>query len=261
MSILVVGKNSFISKHIQQQLKCDSISYDNLFNIDMKKYNTIINCAIHPEYKISTYKEQFDLDFSVARFAKQHNCYYIMFSTRKVYGNTENLMTYNELSPVNPFDFYSDNKHKTENKILNVFGDTSIILRGSNIFGFEYGRTSFFGYCMTQLYDTRKIIYTLNENCKKDFLSIDIAVDIISAIYNEKPVGVYNFSSGYGTTIGSVGKYLINGYCGDIVIKSDFIEDQFILDNTKLKTELNIEIDISDYDKKITNLGKLLWKI
>ena len=49
--------------------------------------------------------------------------------------------------------------------------------------------------------------------------------------------------SNYGLEIGDVARSLIEGYgSGEFTIADSKIEDQFILDNTKLTTELNISI-------------------
>jgi len=251
---LVVGKNSFITRNLSDTF--DKISYKNLSVVDLGKYDVVINCALNPLYKTNKYSETMDVDFQVGLKACQSNCHYVMLSTSKVYGNSSELKVYDESSHLNPFDYYSENKVTTEVKILSAFPNQVTILRGSNIFGLEYGRNSFVGYCMSQLVNDGKIKLTLSENTKRDFLFIEDAAKIIETICFKKPIGVFNLSSNYGLEIGQVIKNLINGYHGGIIEKTGFeLQRQFILDNSKLKNSLNIDIGPFNFNDIFRNLG------
>ena len=99
MKTLIVGQNSFIGKHLFHSMKnVDIISYSDIDNVNISEYNTILNCAISPEMKFDDYREHRDIDYKVACKARLHNCHFIMLSTRKVYGNSTELKTYNEES-------------------------------------------------------------------------------------------------------------------------------------------------------------------
>jgi nucleoside-diphosphate-sugar epimerase len=255
---LVVGKNSFISKNLSSAF--DKISYKSLNTVDLSKYDVVVNCALDPLYKTTKYDEIQDVDFEVGVKACQSNCHYVMLSTSKVYGQSSELMVYDESSNLNPFDYHGENKAKTELKLFSTFPNQVTILRGSNIFGLEYGRNSFVGYCMSQLVNKGKIELTLAENTKRDFLFVKDAAEIMEKVCVEKPIGVFNLSSNYGLEIGQVIKNLIDGYVhGGIIEKTGFeLQRQFILDNSKLKTALNVDIGPFDFDNIFRNLGKQL---
>lgn len=255
--ILVVGEHSFIGHALEG---CTRVSYKNFHNVDLSDFDVVINCALNPAYKIANYEERIDVDFEVGRKVCEQGLHFVMLSTSKVYAESDELITYDEFSITDPKSYYGSNKLTTECRLLANFPDKVTILRGSNIFGFEYGRNSFMGYCMSQLVNEGRILYTIHEDTKRDFLYVEDAVQLIKEAARQKPLGVYNLSSGYPTTAKFIAENLIAGYGygGEIINTSDVYERQFVLDNTKLKDKLNLDIDVSNYDSIIQQLGKLL---
>ena len=259
MRTLIVGKNSFIGKSFYHSTKSvDIISYSDIDNVDFSKYNTILNCAITPEYKFEGYKQRYDLDYQVATKACANKCHYIMLSTRKVYGTFINLQTHNEESPLNPFDYYSHNKAKSEDLIMHMGLESVTILRPSNVYGFEYGRNSFMGFCMNQLKHNNQIVYTMSDRARKDFIPIKHVCKVLNRIIDVRPHGIYNLGSNHGTEIGDVARSLIEGYgSGEFIVTGDEIKDQFILNTTKITKKLSIEL--SQFQRKyIKKLGEKL---
>jgi dTDP-D-glucose 4,6-dehydratase len=254
--VLVVGENSFIAK----SLPYDRISYKNFDTVDLAQYHTVINCALDPEYKSKPYSSVKDVDFEIGTKACQKSLRYVMFSTSKVYGNNIDLSTYTEKSNVSPFDYHSNNKLKTESKLISNFGDNVTIFRGSNIFGLEYGRNSFIGYMMTSLLDHGLIKMSIDPSTKKDFLFVEDASKIIQLYCKQKLSGIYNLSSNYGLEAGKIAEYLTSSYGSVAAI--DLKPDRgFILDNTKLQDHLGIKIGPFDFENIFKKLGSELCKI
>jgi nucleoside-diphosphate-sugar epimerase len=258
MKTLIVGKNSFIGKSFYHSTKSvDIVSYSDILKLDFSNYDVVLNCAITPEFKSESYREKYDLDFQVGRIALRDKCHYIMMGTRKVYGTHTKLVTHREDSPLNPFDYYSENKAKAEENLFNLGGSVTM-LRASNVYGFEYGRNSFMGFCMDQLKHTDKIVYSISDKAKRDFISIKSVCKVLNKVVELKPQGKYNLSSNYGTEIGDVARSLIEGYgCGEFIVTGNQIKDQFILDNTKLLKTLDIELPLLQR-KYIKKLGEKL---
>jgi nucleoside-diphosphate-sugar epimerase len=256
---LIVGQNSFIGKHLFHSMKnVDIISYSDIDNVKFSEYSTILNCAISQEMKIEDYRERRDIDYKMAIEAYKHKCHFIMLSTRKVYGNNTELKTYNEESELNPFDKYSENKLRSEQNILKL-NPSYTVLRGSNVIGFEYGRKSFMGYCMTQLKKNNEILYEMNPDLQRDFIDIDNVCKTLKKVIEVKPKGIYNLSSNIGFGIGDVSKLLIKGYgSGKIIVRVTKYGEQFILDNTKLEAALNTSIGPFDFENIIFEIGKKL---
>lgn len=259
---LIIGKTSFIGNELSKFKNYDIAAYKDLHHIDFSQYDSVINCALNPVFKTQVYDEKIDVDFEVARKAYENGCHYTMISTRKVYGSSTELKTYTEESPTKPFDFYSENKLICENKIRNEFGDNSVIVRGSNLFGFELGRQSFMGFCMDQLKHSEKIIFSIGEHTKRDFIDIHTSCCLFDKISKRKLTGLYNLSSNYGLEIGKIAKHLIKGYGkGEFLCTSDEVKEQFIIDNTKLVKELKLIPQTFYIAIIIEDLGKQLCKI
>lgn len=259
---LIVGRNSFIAKHTNF-LDFDRCSYDDLEHRNLKDYDVIVNCALHPLFKTQPYREEIDIDFQVGKMACESGAHYVMLSTSKVYGTSKTCQTYDENSKVSPYDYYGENKLNTELKLLSNFGNKITILRGSNIFGYEYGRNSFMGYCMTQLVNEGRIKLTMPESEKRDFLYVHDAVELIRKVCDVEPFGIYNLSSGVGTPVGTIVNNLINGYehGGYVEVENNTFERQFILDNAKLKKTLDIKIGPFDFAGICNILGESLCRI
>lgn len=255
-NILVVGENSFIAK----SLPFDRVSYKNFDTVDLSRYHTVINCALDPEYKSKPYRDVKDVDFEIGAKACQKALRYIMFSTSKVYGNNIDLRTYTEKTDVSPFDYHSENKLKTERKLISSFGANITIFRGSNIFGLEYGRNSFVGYMMTSLVDHGFIKMSIDPHTKKDFLFVDDASKIIQLSCKQKLAGIFNLSSNYVLEAGKIAEYLTSSY-GSVVMLDSKPDRAFILDNTKLQDHLGVKIGPFDFENIFKKLGSELCKI
>jgi len=257
--VLVVGENSFIAKHL---LTYDKVSYYNFNEVDLSKYDAVINCALNPLYKSNSYNEEYDVDLSVGKRTCDSGLHYIMLSTSKVYGNSHELKTYTEEDECFPYDYHSENKLITEQKLLSNYSQQTTILRGSNIFGYEPGRDSFTGYCIKQLIETNSIELTIDKNTVRDFLPVEVAADIIKRVVDLGPIGVYNLSSGFGITVEDFVYILMSGYNmnGKIIYKDSKPDRQFILNNKKLFNRMMIAYDNKNIFTKIQDIG-ILCKI
>jgi dTDP-4-dehydrorhamnose reductase len=257
--VLVVGENSFIAKHL---LTFDKVSYYNFNDVDLSKYDTVINCALNPLYKSKPYDESIDVDLSVGKRTCDSGLHYIMLSTSKVYGNSHELKTYAEEDECFPYDYHSENKLITEQKLLTNYSQQTTILRGSNIFGYEPGRDSFTGYCIKQLIENNSIELTIDKNTIRDFLPVEVAADIIKRVVEYQPTGIYNLSSGDGITVGDFIYILMSGYNmnGKIIYKDSKPDRQFILNNKKLFNRIMIAYDNKNIYTKIQDIG-ILCKI
>lgn len=256
---LIIGKTSFIGKELAKFENFDIVAYHNIHHVDFSKYSCVVNCALDPTFKTQPYDQENDVDYNMAKLSYENGCHYVMMSTRKVYGSYADLRIFTEKSQTNPFDFYSENKLISEFKIQKDFADKSVIVRGSNLFGFEFGRQSFMGFCMNQLKSKNRIIFSISENIKRDFIDIETSCMMLDKISKKKLTGIYNLSSNIGLEIGKVAKHLINGYGqGEFICESGTIKEQFIVDNTKLLKELNITQQPFYITETIEKLGEEL---
>lgn len=267
---LVIGPNSFISKSINSDSEfiVDKISIrdrKNIDNIDFSSYESVINCAIHPNYINEKYDTEFDFDYQLASRVVKTNCHYVMISSRKVYGENSSLCKLNEGSEKKPVDNYGKNKLTTEWFIHENFQENQksfTIVRCSNVFGFEYRRKSFLGFCMNQLKSKGHIHFDVSSKVIRDFIPVEYLGEILKLVMKRKPIGVFNLSSNYGLEIGKIPHYLIEGYgSGTFSSDDENIKDQFILDCSNLERILGIEMTHFDYKYIINKIGENLCKI
>ena len=261
-NILLVGKNSFIASNLAIALRShnvvDHVSYHEIDDIKNDKHDLIINCSLNPAYKNSSYSEEHDIDLRLSRRFKGHH---VMFSSRKVYGSNDRLISYAEESPVNPIDYYGQNKSLTEIKIKEEKKNV-LILRCSNVCGYELGRKSFLGFCLNQLKEKSMIELDFDYTTKRDFINIDSVCDIVSKICDDPFNGTYNLSSNIPYAIGDLALNLIEGNgTGHLVCATQVIFDQFVLDNTKLLDKLRIDCYDFNIKSHIIKIGRQLCKI
>lgn len=259
---LIIGKTSFIGNELVKLNGYDIVAYSDVHHVDFSQYDCVINCALNPDFKTKPYDESTDVDYNMAKLSYQNGCHYVMMSTRKVYGAYSDFRSFNEETQTNPFDFYSENKLISEYKILKHFGDKSVVVRGSNLFGFEYGRQSFMGFCMNQLKNTGKIVFSINEHTKRDFIDIQTSCYQLDLLSGKNLTGIYNLSSNCGLEIGKFARNLIKGYgSGQFICTGDEFKEQFVIDNTKLLKELKLNTTPFYSFEKIEKLGENLCKI
>jgi len=265
--ILIVGKNSFIGNSLSKVKdgnKFKRISYNQLYDTNLKDYDVVVNCSLHPNFKTSIYHLAIDVDYDVAHKAYENGCHYVMISTRKIYGSSTVLKKYNELSEENPYDHYSENKLKSEKKILAQFGDRATVIRGSNLFGYEPNRNSMMGYFLNQLDKDGQIKYNILSTTSKDIIHVDDATKIISKVCSHKPLGIYNLGTSYPYTMLNIGLFLLNGFNNGMIenrmkFEGEMYGEQFVLDTSKICSTLNIETpSVQTYPKIISDIGAKL---
>jgi len=262
MNVLIIGRG-FIGNALYNSNKTFNyaiISHTDIFNIDYTKFHIVINTAISPLYRTCSYSIENDIDIKIANMACSVNCYYIMISSRKVYGNFKELKLLTETDEYNPFDYYSENKSITEQYLLANFKKNVCVIRGSNFFGFELFRESFFGFCLTNLLKYSKIDCSINEYIIRDFIEISDVVFLLNKIFEYKPLGVFNLGLNQGFSVNQITSNLILGFSeGEFLSKPNLeFDQQFILDTRKLYTSINFTPDYTDYETKFVNLGKQL---
>lgn len=258
-SVLVIGNGFVGSSLFRLNMPIHLINHSQIYSIDYSKYDIVVNTALSPLYRYNVYDKDHDIDIKICELAAKSGCYYVMFSSRKVYGNSKDLIIYDEDTAYNPFDYYSENKVITEQYIIRNFSNYCII-RGSNFFGFEVKRNSFFGYCADSLLKFNSIKYTFNKNIIRDFIHIEDVIFLFDKILLYKPIGIFNLGLNYGIPIGDIANYMIEGYgSGKLFYDDDANYDQqFILNTSKLYKAINFFPSYDEYGKKVINIGKQL---
>src|SRR5471032_2608224 len=151
---LLVGGNSFLARAVlaapSQDMDLISCAHDAFEALDLSRFDIVANFALDPRYRVEPYDETLDHDLAVARRAAEAGRPFVMLSTRKIYGTDAPFGT-PESAPARPADTYGRNQARTETTLRALLENRLTILRLANVFGYEPGRTTFFGIALASL--------------------------------------------------------------------------------------------------------------
>lgn len=249
MTIVAIGKSSFLA----QEIKKNSLSKEWLFLSHQEalsetswldKAHILINFSFPPHFRELGYDTQSDIDRSLALLIDKRPIHYIMLSSRMVYGQSPDNFSIKENQKTAPNNLYAEAKEKIEKTLQSILKtDGLTILRLANIFGLEYGRTTFFGRMINSLIKEKKIIFDMSAETKRDFLPVDKFSDVLMRITSEPKSGIYNVGSGFGTECSAIANWLIDGYGqGQLEVLTPLPRDQFSLDVSKLQRIYSVPI-------------------
>lgn len=262
MSIVVIGKNSFIARHLKKNENTKNwifLSHSEGINSNdwLKKATVVINCAFSPKLYTETYCKEEDIDLALALKIKDFlGIHYIMLSSRAVYGDVEQL---DETLLTIPTNNYGTSKLRIEDTLKEHLGYRRLtILRLSNIFGEDSAPHTFLGQLLLNLTANEKIIYSMSANTQKDFLPVQNACSIIVQTSQTKPLGIYNVGAGTSISCGMVAEWLIEGYGkGSLEVLNDTIKGQFFMDTSKIKKTLKVtDTTLCAIQKKCIEIGR-----
>lgn len=240
MSIVVVGKNSFLARALAAHP--DGREWTFLTHHEALESGTwtkdaglVINCAFAPSFHTKGYHADEDIDTKLAERIAGGSAHYIMLSSRLVYGTKRAGLPFRETDEAAPDTPYGEAKWRIEQSLVAALGQARLtILRPSNIFGDEYRRKSFFGMALTSLKDQNKIFIDLAPESLRDFLPVKFFADYVTRFSRARLPGLYNLGAGFGTKAEEIASWLIEGYgSGEIVYTGRRTDGQFWLDMGK----------------------------
>ena len=268
LKVLIVGKTSFLGCGIFKYLKSKKVNTLKISYKEFKKkkkikqYSHIINCSITKKYIQHKYNEKNDIAFQIAKKIKNCDTKLLFLSTRKVYKPSKNLK---ENSRLNPKCNYSKNNLITENKLLYTLGKKTIILRISNIVGYNKSVSNFKTYAQIFFHNIKKNILFKNPNDSfKDFLSLDMFSKIIYLILKKNNLfGIFNVSIGRKILLNDINNWLNfynkNKY-KNIKLKTKSNLDSFYLCNKKLLNKIKIKLELGKLRKDSLRISRAFFK-
>ena len=242
MSVVVVGKTSFLARSIRERLGDNGwryLTHEEAVEDEswINSASCVINFAFHPDLKVDPYRESLDFDLELARMIRDRPIHYIMSSSRLVYGHDPQNFNLSENHPVHPEGVYGRNKLVTERNLLLALRDRLTVLRLANVFGHEIHRSLFFGRMLTRLKEQGKIIFNMSPECLRDFFAVWHLADALAIIAADPKPGIFNLGSGFGTPCGDIADWVIEGYgSGRLDVIDQNMTDQYWLDITKTRT-------------------------
>tara|TARA_R110001583_G_scaffold195533_1_gene375567 strand:- start:10438 stop:11337 length:900 start_codon:yes stop_codon:yes gene_type:complete len=280
--ILILGVNGFLGRQISKQMIDHNIQVVGLGTRELPavsrlfdyiqadinddcipsilmnyKFDTIIDCITYvaPNHE-SNCEKQITKSLLKYRYLLNefyvHTKYIFISSGGTVYGNSKTQLT--ECSPTNPISAYGKQKLIQENMILDSCKKAYYILRLANPFGGDQTVVNGVGFVskviecaengeMLDLYVPSSTI--------RDYIFIEDVTQYISDFYfNNYKSGIYNLSTGVGTSLADVIKKVEKIWDRSIKLNEFHTEPQDfvyvnLLANRKLKSETNREIRYS----------------
>ena len=265
--ILIIGKNSFIGSNLHFFLKkkysIKIVSFKNEILKILNKYDYIINCSSNQKYIKYKYDEKNDFDLKIIKKIKGTNTKFIFLSSRKIYLPSANLKENSKKKCVNN---YEKNKYITENKIIKLHKNNSIILRISNLIGFKKNNLrkihlTYVDYLLKMINDRK---FYENGKIYKDFLDINSFSQIIHLMIKNKLFGIYNVSIGKKIYLNEINGWILHYYKKKNKLKiynfnKDDNSESFFLNNSKLLKKINLKINKQKLKKECFKLSKKLF--
>lgn len=268
MNILIVGQNSFLAQCFINTCRENGICFQTCSHKDIPEnfsnFNWVVNFTINPKFFTEKYSESIDQDAIIARkISHFHNLKYAMISSRMVYGRNKLLVPASEWHKVELINnsIYGRNKIFSEQYCKSILDSNNLlIVRGSNIFGYEIGRNSFTGSVLNQLSIRSEILLDISKKTVRDFLPVNYFSSYLTQLILKEYIGIFNISSGIGITIEEFCNAIIEGYGRGVILSSSglVVNDQSTLNNLKLLRIANYKISKSDIIEHAVNIGKLL---
>lgn len=250
--ILVIGENSLLAKSFLKEAgkyfknNLNSCTHKRIPK-DFDDFDYVINFSFNPNLYNSEYKEEYDQDLKIAKsILKLKKTKLLIISSRQVYGIHEKLKIFKEddLNLNNKISIYGLNKIKCEINASQLLDQEERLIRcrSSNIFGPKVGGKNFTGIALENLLKSNIIKLNTNKIVVKDFLPIKIHSQILVSLIINNVSGVFNVGSGAKTTLNDLCNAFIEGYGSGQILDEKIIDDQFMLETSKIQQYINFEI-------------------
>ena len=264
--ILLIGKRGFLGNHLNQHLRKNFqikfISFREISNLKKTEanYDYIINTSINKNYINKKYAKKFDNDLKISNYLDPKKNIFIFLSSRKVYKSKENIR---ETDKLNPLTNYSKNKLITENFLKNKFKKNILILRISNIIGYKLNVKKKLHKTFVDLFYEKAKKGFIYDNKKrfKDFLSVQKFCEILVKIIKKDLRGTYNISIGRKIYLNQIISWLnkYNKKRFKIINFNSKKNENFYLNNNKLKSKIKIKNSLFELKKDCLDLSKKLF--
>jgi ATP-dependent Clp protease ATP-binding subunit ClpA len=146
-----------------------------------------------------------------------------------------------------------------EKQLQKIIPNQHLILRLVNLINFDTRKiTGSKTAINTMIKDllSKNIITVPSKKIFKDFITMNYFSLSVEFCIKKKLTGIYNLSSGFGTSLCKVARLLILGYGKGIIIKKKINTDSFVLDNKKLYFALKKKLLKKNLYKEIIKIGK-----
>ena len=253
----VVGKTSFIAQSflrvVGDEVPIRVVDSRAVSGLVPAPDDVVVNFGLTDRYRREPYAVSEDLDLKVAHIARKAGARMIMLSTRMVYGASSQWAA-TETAVATGLNQYGVNKLETEQRLMDLMQGRAIVLRLSNVIGFEWpaaGRRSFMTMALGRLHERGEVRFDMAPAHQRDFVPVDHVAESIARAARQGGAGLYNIGAGFPIACHKIADSLIEGHGqGSLVIEDNGKVDEFYLDTGKAQAQwgLNLaEDELLDY--------------
>ena len=263
IKIILVGYKSFIQsnlfRYLKKQFSITKVKFKDLKKKNISKYDYVINCSNSKKFFDKAYSKKNDRNFIIANFINNTECKLILLSSRQVY---KQKLFISEKSKLNPINQYAKNCLKSEMNCKKILKNNLMILRLSNVFGFENGakkKPSLVSLILNGL-KQKKIVFDNNYYLYKDFLPVRFLCLYIGKLININYKGIVNVGSGI--------PFLVKDFINEIIdlkkikikirIHKMFTDKSYCFDVTKIKKMTGIKVSKANLLSNLKNLRSMI---
>ena len=246
--IAIIGNKSFIQENLFEYLKkkfnVKKIKFQNIKKLNLSKIDYVINCSSNKNFFDKNYKKKYDRNYILSTLIIKQNVKLIMLSSRQVYEPKINITEKSKIKPVN---LYAKNCIKSEINCKNILNKRLIILRLSNIFGYEVGKKKKPSLVSIYISGLKQKHVTFDNNyyLYKDFLPINyLSKYMYRILLKDNFSGILNVGSGIPLRVYNFLKKLMNNQKISIriILKKNFNDKNFSFNTKKLKKITGINL-------------------
>lgn len=211
--IIIVGYKSFIQSNLFNNLKnkfnVKKLRFHQINKKNISDCDVIINCSNSKDFFYKKYNIKNDRNLKIAKLIQNKKIKLFLLSSRQVYLQK---LYIDEKSKLKPISVYAENCLITEKQCRKYLKKNLLILRLSNVFGFENKnkkKPSLVSYILKGI-ERKEIKFDNNFLLYKDFLPIDLLCMYIEKLININAEGIVNVGSGFPFLVKDFVKEIVN---------------------------------------------------
>ena len=271
MKILIIGRKSRISLSLIKYFRKNFYTYvknykeiENKKSIFFNKFDYIINCSSNKSYIEKKYKSKNDYDYQIAKKIISSEVKQIFLSSRKIYLAKNNIK---ETDKKKPLCNYSKNKLLTEKRLIDILKDRVLILRISNLIGYDkiLSKRKLHKTFIDIFFENIQKGYILkNKELYKDFISAKKFTKIIEKLILKNASGIFNVSAGKKIYLDNIIRWLNYHNPKKVKVIDNKLTKRnkvcFYLNNKKLLNFTKIKISLSELENECKKISKTYFK-
>ena len=260
-TVILIGNKSFIQlnllSHLRKKFNVKMIKYNDISKSKIFNADFLINFSNSKSFYEKKYLKENDRNFKIANIIKNSKTIFFLLSSRLVYSQKLNLSEKSKLSPIS---IYGKNCLKSEKFCKYKLKKRLVILRLSNVFGYENGKKkkpSLVSIILSGI-KKKKIIFDNNYYLIKDFLPIKILCLYIEKLFLFDGKGIFNVGSGIPFPTKKFVNSIVDYKKIKIVVKKKkkFKDKNYCFNVKKIKKFTGVEIKKIELYKYFSKLKK-----